>query len=143
MIWNYFNDLFYSKILFLSNTDFTRRKIESCSQMSLVTIWNKKIKTFLLLSYLGNLTKNGKFICTTRIDKKQQTVFLGERWGNCKIKILHNLNAKSIYVYSTAIPIAEQLYFGLYCSDCACQTEQNEIVQLKSTTKLLKNLYQV
>ncbi len=41
------------------------------------------------------------------------------------------------------MPIAEQLYIGLYCSDCACQTEQDEIVQLKSTTKLLKNLYHV
>jgi hypothetical protein len=42
-----------------------------------------------------------------------------------------------------SIPIAEQLYVGLYCSDCVCQTEETEIIQLKSTTKLLKNLYQV
>ncbi|CAF0820473.1 unnamed protein product [Rotaria sordida] len=42
---------------------------------------------------------------------------------------------------STAIPIAEQLYVGLYCSDCACQTEQNEIVPLKHTTKLLEKVY--
>jgi len=48
-----------------------------------------------------------------------------------------------IHFYSAKIPIAEQLYVGLYCSDCACQTEQDEIVQLKSTTKLLKNLYHV
>lgn len=44
---------------------------------------------------------------------------------------------------STTVPIAEQLYVGLYCSDCACQTEQDEIVPLKNTTKLLKSLYQV
>jgi len=68
-------------------------------------------------------------------------------WENdevtAKLEFCHHLNAKSIYVYSTTIPIAEQLYVGLYCSDCACQTEHDEIVQLKSTTKLLKNLYQV
>ncbi len=59
-----------------------------------------------------------------------------------KINKSSNINTK-ICLCSTAIPIAEQLYVGLYCSDCACQTEQDEILQLKSTTKLLKNLYRV
>ncbi|CAF3303066.1 unnamed protein product [Rotaria socialis] len=42
---------------------------------------------------------------------------------------------------SAPIPIADQLYVGLYCLDCACQTDQDEIVQLKNTTELLGKLY--
>ena len=49
-----------------------------------------------------------------------------------------------MYLYISApIQIADQLYVGLYCSDCACQTDQDEIVQLKNTTELLEKLYRV
>lgn len=44
---------------------------------------------------------------------------------------------------SSALPITEQLYVGLYCSDCVCQTNEEEIVPLKKTTDLLNTLYQV
>jgi hypothetical protein len=73
--------------------------------------------------------------------RTKQIVFLKERWGNDENKTFHWI--KYIDFYSTIIPIAQQLYVGLYCSDCACQTEQDEIIQLKNTTKLLKNLYHV
>jgi hypothetical protein len=73
--------------------------------------------------------------------RTKQIVFLKERWGNDENKTFHWI--KYIDLYSTIIPIAQQLYVGLYCSDCACQTEQDEIIQLKNTTKLLKNLYHV
>ncbi|CAF1311259.1 unnamed protein product [Adineta steineri] len=42
---------------------------------------------------------------------------------------------------STTPSISEKLHVGLYCMDCACQTDRDEIIQLKSTTKLLKNVH--
>ena len=41
------------------------------------------------------------------------------------------------------MPITEQLYVGLYCSDCVCQTDEEEIVPLKKTTELLNTLCRV
>ncbi|CAF0901952.1 unnamed protein product [Didymodactylos carnosus] len=37
--------------------------------------------------------------------------------------------------------LTDQLYVGFFSSDCACQTEETELFELKSTTNLLQNLY--
>ncbi|CAF1211370.1 unnamed protein product [Adineta ricciae] len=42
---------------------------------------------------------------------------------------------------STLPSISDKIHTGLYCTDCACQTERDEIIQLRSTTKLLKNVH--
>lgn len=47
------------------------------------------------------------------------------------------------WIFSSSLPIAEQLYVGLYAADCVCQTDDEEIVPLKSTTELLTTLYRV
>ncbi|UJR30098.1 hypothetical protein I4U23_017639 [Adineta vaga] len=41
---------------------------------------------------------------------------------------------------STLPSISDKIHVGLYCTDCACQTDRDEIIQLKSTTKVLKNV---